>query len=175
MRARSFALALLLLASTAALADGGHVLLQQESGPLALTLFAGSEPVTTGDADFSVLVQDRVTREVTLNASIDLTLVSPGGATQSVHLTQQNASNKLLQAGYASLTEPGPWHGSIEVSDSQRRVVYPIEFEVAAGHPRRGIVITLLILPLLVVAFFLSSQIRRERKTAGLCDRAPRA
>jgi hypothetical protein len=175
MRIRTFALSLFLLVSTAAHADGGHVLLQQDSGSFALTLFAASEPITTGDVDFSVLVQDRMTHEVILNSSIDLTLISPGGISQTVHLTHENASNKLLQAGHVSVPEPGQWHGSLEVNDGQRRVTFPIAFDVTPGHSRRGIVIALLILPILVIAFFLTSQIRRERKTAGLKDQATRA
>ena len=45
--------------ATAAHGDGGPMLLHQDAGAFTITLFAAPQPLHTGEADLSVMVQDR--------------------------------------------------------------------------------------------------------------------
>ncbi len=77
---------MLTMGATAARADGGAMLLHQDAGAFTITLFAAPQPLHTGDADLSVMVQDRSNGEVLLDPVIDLT-VAPATA-------RRNAANR---------------------------------------------------------------------------------
>ena len=78
MRRRAIAAFALLLCAAAAAADGGRVRLRQDAGSFAITVFTAPEPLAAGTADVSVLVQDRQTGAVLLDASVDLARIRSG-------------------------------------------------------------------------------------------------
>ncbi len=94
----------LVCAAVTASADGGRVRMQQASGNFIITLFTMPEPLTTGDADFSVLVQDRATQQVLLDAAVALRLTAPSGEVQLVPLSSGYVGNRMLQAA-----DPESW------------------------------------------------------------------
>ncbi len=91
---------MLIIGATAARADGGAMLLHQDAGAFTITLFAAPQPLRTGAADLSVMVQDRTNGQILLDPVIDLTLAPPaaGAAPQTVRLAKGQASNRLMQA-----------------------------------------------------------------------------
>jgi len=74
------ALAAALLWPAAAYPDGGTLRLRQDTGPFMVSVFTAPQPLRAGPADVSVLVQDRASTEVLLDAEVTLTLRPPDGA-----------------------------------------------------------------------------------------------
>jgi hypothetical protein len=99
---RKFA-GLLLIFSAIAFADGGKVLLRQESGAFSITVFLAS-------SDLSVLVQDRTTLQPVLDADVTIRI----GETQ-IQATHENAQNKLLYAAPLAV-EPGDYNFTVDVN-----------------------------------------------------------
>lgn len=157
---------LIALAGTAH-ADGGRVRLQKTSGEFIITLFTAPEPLTTGEADFSVLVQDRATQQVILDPSIELELLSPSGEVEVSHLTHSRASNKMLQAATARLTGIGTWQATVTVRRGAGQEKCSMAFEVVTSHSRRTIVLIILVFPLLMIALFLVNQVQRIKHTSA--------
>ena len=100
---------LLVIGATEARADGGAMLLHQDAGAFTITVFATPQPLQTGDADLSVMVQDRSSGEILLDPIIDLTvaLQPASSAQQAVRLTKGQASNRLLQASTVHFSSAG--------------------------------------------------------------------
>jgi hypothetical protein len=94
----------LLLFCTLALADGGKVLLRQESGLFAITVFLTA-------SDMSVLVQDRITLQPVLDAEVVIRI----GDTW-VKATHENAQNKLLYAAALPAGETGESNFTVDVN-----------------------------------------------------------
>ena len=145
-------------------ADGGHVRLQQTSGDLVITLFTAPEPLVTGNADFSVMVQDRSTQQLLPDASITLELHSPSGAVEILHLAKGDATNKMLQAVTVSLPVAGDWSAILNVQSGANQALLSTTFHVAENHSRRHIVLTLVILPFLIVLLFCIHQYQRRKQ-----------
>ena len=119
---------LLVLQCGVAHADGGHVRLQQTSGDLVITLFTAPEPLVTGKADFSVMVQDRSTQQLLPDASITLELHSPSGVVESFHFAKGDATNRMLQAVTVHLPVAGDWSAKLNVQSgaNQALLLYPV-------------------------------------------------
>jgi hypothetical protein len=165
---RRIAYVVLLLGLTgAAHADGGRVRMQQTSGEFIVTLFTAPEPLTTGDADLSVLVQDRATQQILLDASTEIQLISPVGEMQTIPLTRGQASNKMLQAATAHLGRTGSWIATVRVRRGAEQTACSTGFDVAPNHSRRALVLTFLLLPLFAIALFTLHQCQRSRLYRG--------
>ncbi len=154
----------LLCAATTASGDGGHVRMQQASGNFIITLFTMPEPLTTGDADFSVMVQDRATQQVLLDAAVDLQLTAPSGEVQFVALGSAHAGNRMLQAATVNLGSKGKWAAMVRVSRGSDQAESTIAFDVETDHSRRALVLAFVLLPLLVIALFIVHQSQRNRR-----------
>ena len=105
---------MLLILAPRVVADGGAILLRQESGPLAITAFASPSPLLAGPVDISVLVQDRESLSALLDADVTLHL-SHGASEVTVKATRAQAQNKLLYAASVNLPDAGEWKYSITV------------------------------------------------------------
>ena len=154
----AFALAALLACAPRALADGGEVVLHQVSGPFAVTVFVTPEPLSTGDEDLSVLVQDAASQQAVLDAAVDLPLSAPEEPSVSLHAGHSAASNRLLQAAGFHFAHPGPWQLAVAVRRGSQQAICAATIHVAASHARRTVVWTLLLLPLILVALFIVHQ-----------------
>lgn len=145
-------------------ADGGHTRLQQTSGELVITLFTAPEPLVTGNADFSVMVQDRSTQQLLPDAHITLELRSPSGGVEIFHLSKGDTINKMLQAASVSLLMAGDWSAVLNVQSGPERALISTSFHVVQNHSRRHIVLTLVILPFVVILLGCIHQFQRKKQ-----------
>jgi hypothetical protein len=124
---------LLALAVPCAMADGGAVLAQSESGPYRVVLFGAPAPLRAGWNDLTVLVQDKATGEPVLDRAVTVAMEPAGGeapkegnwvppccrletdSTARQTATHAAASNKVLYAAPFLLREPGRWNARVEV------------------------------------------------------------
>jgi hypothetical protein len=176
MRVHALALSLLLgalvapaLAPRAACADGGVVRARVDRGALTITLFTSPTPLRVGEADVSVLVQDRASHAALLDATVEVRLESLDGATAeaSVQLSRQAATNKLLQAASLRLATPGRFRLLAVVQRGDERAEVAAEVEVAPPLPALLALWPYLALPPVVVGIFLVHQWLRRRASGS--------
>jgi hypothetical protein len=153
-----FPLLALLLWATAAFGDGGTMLLHQDAGAFTLTLFAAPQPLHTGAADLSVMVQDRGSGEVLLNPTIDITVGS-----QTVRLARGQASNRLLQAATVNFAKPGKWRLTILVRRGNDLAQLSTECTVEPDRSRATLVWFYVLLPVGIILLFSIHQALKHR------------
>jgi hypothetical protein len=149
----------------AAYGDGGAMLLHQEAGPFTVTLFASPQPLQTGDADLSVMVQDRSSGEVLLDPVIDLDLAPEAGTTPAVtvRLARGAATNRLLQAATADFPKPGKWRLALTVSRAGSVAHLSTECTVEPESSRAALVWFYMLLPAGVIVLFVLHQALKLR------------
>jgi len=101
-----------LLSSTLSDDDDQAVRFRAQSGSFALTVFAQAGDLSTGPADFGILVQDGSTQEVVLDATVDLTAQLDAGvqvSSSTAHASHEDSQNKLLQTAELKLPTDGDW------------------------------------------------------------------
>ena len=158
------AVLLLAMMCGVAYADGGHVRLQQTSGELVVTLFTAPDPLVTGTADFSVMVQDSSTQQLLPDADITLELHPPGGDAKVFHLSRSDAANRMFQSANVSLPVAGDWSLMLTVRRGANQATVRTTFPVVENHSRRVIVIAMMILPIVVILFaFIHRHQRRKQ------------
>jgi len=152
--------------ATAAYGDGGALLLHQDAGPFTLTLFAAPQPLATGMADLSILVQDRNTGGTLLDPVVDATAeAADGSATQTVRLARGNSGNRLLQAGRLQFARPGRWRLNVRVRRGQDVVLVSTECTVQPDTSRATIVWFYVLLPAAMILLFLLHQFLKQRQS----------
>jgi len=102
--------------------DDEQVLRSKEtSGPFAVAIFGPPGNLAAGSSRFSVLVQNRESHEVLLDASVDLT-AQPFSETQaeptSARASRADSANKLLQTAELNLPAQGEWTLNIAVRNN---------------------------------------------------------
>ena len=97
--------------------DGDVVRLKGASGPFQVIVFSEPGSLAAGATDFAVLVQERDSGAVVLDADVDLTVHSAVGAPSVVRATHEQSTNKLLEAATVDL----PAAGSSNLRVSVRR------------------------------------------------------
>jgi hypothetical protein len=149
-------LAIVIFASLSAYADGGAVRLRQASGPFVVTLFSGSGPLRVGLIDASVLVQDRNTGNVVLDATVNLVFRPVASASRAllVSATRGQAKNKLLQAATVDVPAPGWWAIQIFVRRGGEASVFATQVLIMPAPPRLTTIWPFLILPPFAVGLF---------------------
>jgi len=95
----------------------------QQTGPFAVAVFSSPGDLSAGPADFAILVQDRNTHEVLLDAIIELTARTEDtpGTSSTVRATHQYSQNKLLQSAELNLPTVGNWSLDISVRQGSLR------------------------------------------------------
>jgi hypothetical protein len=109
-------LSLILLPTPAARADGGSVLLHQQSGEFIITVFSAP-------SDISVMIQDRASLQPILDAAVSIHFTRAAAPESLVRLTRQQAQNKLLYAAPVALPEPGTWSFTVDVKRGSSHAV----------------------------------------------------
>jgi hypothetical protein len=94
-----------------ALADGGRVQWRKQAGDLVVTLFAAP-------ADISVLLQNCEDLEPVLDADVSITFSSG----LQLHLTHEQAMNRLLYATSGALPEAGKWPVTVSIVQNGRHL-----------------------------------------------------
>ena len=126
-------------------------------GAFLVTVFVAPEPARAGPIDTSVLVQDRQTGVVILDAKVDLAVRRVGGGDPEVltRATREQSTNKVLQSGRIDLPTAGSWALRVFVSRGARRIgVRDDRFPVSPAAPRLAAFWPLLLLPPFAVALF---------------------
>jgi hypothetical protein len=149
----------LAIGAIAARADGGAMLLHQDAGAFTVTLFAASQPLHTGDADLSVMVQNRNSGEILLDPVIDLTV----GAQETVRLAKGQAANRLLQATTVHFSTPGKWRLNLSVRRGNDTAHLVTECTVEPDHSRAGLVWFYVLLPVGIILLFVMHQVLKLR------------
>lgn len=149
--------AALLFAAAALLhADGGSVLLREQSGALLITVFGSPQ---LGPTDLSVLVQNASDGAPVLDAQV---AVSLGADTQPA--THAQAVDKLLYAATLEAARPGPCPLAVRVSRrgqsafvSSTVAVLPRPAQWVAYWPYFALV------PVAVLLFALNQYLKKQR------------
>jgi hypothetical protein len=156
---------MLTMGATAARADGGAMLLHQDTGAFTITLFAAPQPLHTGAADLSVMVQDRSSGEILLDPVIDLT-VAPATASatqQTVRLAKGQASNRLLQASTVHFSSAGKWRIGLAVRRGNDTAQLSAECTVEPDRSRATLVWFYVLLPVAIILLFVLHQALKLR------------
>jgi hypothetical protein len=161
-------LTIVILAPLIAHSDGGTVQLRETSGPFVVTVFTAPETLRAGPIDTSVLVQERETGMVILDAAVNLALQSAAGTGSRLQAraTHVRARNKLLQAVTIDIPAAGWWTMQVSVSRNGAQAVVGTKLLVAPARPRLTAVWPFLILPPVAIALFaLHQALRRDSQT----------
>jgi hypothetical protein len=156
---------MLAIGATPARADGGAMLLHQDAGAFTITLFAAPQPLHTGAADLSVMVQDRSSGEVLLDPVIDLTVVPQAASAtqQTVRLAKGQASNRLLQESTVYFSTAGRWRLTLAVRRGNDTAQLDTECTVEPDHSRATLVWIYVLLPVAIILLFIIHQALKLR------------
>jgi hypothetical protein len=156
---------MLAMGATAARADGGAMLLHQDAGAFTITLFAAPQPLHAGEADLSVMVQDRSSGEVLLDPVIDLTVATAAASAtqQTVRLMKGQASNRLLQASTVHFSRAGKWRLTLAVRRGNDTAQVDTECTVEPDHSRARLVWFYVLLPVGIILVFVIHQVLKLR------------
>ena len=156
---------ILTIGATAARGDGGAMLLHQDAGAFTITLFAAPQPLRTGDADLSVMVQDRTSGEVLLDPAIELTVApeSASAAPQTVRLAKGQAINRLMQACTVQFSTVGKWRLTLVVRRGNDSAQLSTECTVEPDRSRATLVWFYILLPVGIILLFVIHQVLKLR------------
>lgn len=153
--------ALFLAATALAFADGGAVLLRQQSGPFLITVFGAPQ---AGANDFSVLVQNASDHSPVLDADVDIFV-----ARNMIRATHQQATNKLLYAATIHIHRAGRYSMLVHASRNGQFgsisgdiLVAPAPAPWVAYWPYFALV------PAAILLFVLNQRLKTKRRTRHL-------
>jgi hypothetical protein len=154
-------LMIVMLAPLAVRADGGAVQLREASGLFVVTVFTTPDPLRAGQVDASVLVQDRETGRVILDATVNLAFQSVGGTTRATHA---QAKNKLFQSATVDVPAPGWWTVQVFVCRGRDEAVLATKVFVMPAAPPLAAFWPFLIFPPFAIALFALHQVLRPSR-----------
>jgi hypothetical protein len=137
-------------------ADGGMICLREGSGAFLVTVFVAPQPARAGPIDTSVLVQDRQTGVMILDAKVDVAVRRASGRDPEVltHATHEQSTNRVLQSGRIDFPTAGSWALRVFVSRGAEESVFTTVLSVSPAAPRLASFWLLLLLPTVAVAVF---------------------
>jgi hypothetical protein len=156
-----------MLAAVVAHADGGAVQLHAPSGPFLVTVFTEPASLRVGPIDTSVLVQERETGRIILDATVNLAFQPTVGASARLlrRAERGRAKNKLLSAAVFDLPTPGWWYVQVFVSRGREEAVVATNLLVMSAPPRVAVIWPLVILPPFAIGLFVLHQtLQRTRQ-----------
>jgi hypothetical protein len=152
-----------MLAPVIARGDGGVVRLREPSGTFLVTVFTAADPLRAGPIDASVLVQDRQTGAVILDATVKLEIQPVSGSSPDflTFAKSEQATNKLLKAARIDLPA-GSWILRVSVSQGHQAAAFATDLKVVAAKPRASGIWPLLIIPPFAIGLFALHQMLRH-------------
>jgi cytochrome c oxidase assembly factor CtaG len=114
--------------------DGDVVRLAGASGSFRVSVFGDPGPLPAGPADLAVLVQDRNSGSVILDADVDLAVQSGSAAPMIVHATRAQSSNKLLEAATVDVPSAGPWNLRVSIREGSSQGALVAESRFSWGY-----------------------------------------
>lgn len=148
-------------------ADGGSIMLSQNTQGYQITVFAAPTPFRAGPVDLSILVQDAKTGEVIPQVQVGVSLSRSGTAPLKYTASHEAATNKLLQAVQFTLPQPGHWDLSVTIDDSSKSVSVGGDIDAAEPLPPWRQLWPWLSWPALVIALFSMHQYLVRRRSSG--------
>ena len=108
---------LLFIAAQSALADGGRLRWRQPAGSFVVTLFTSPDPLTSGQADFSVAVERPGSEGIVQDADVTIILTPAEGTAHPLvfHASHAAATSRFLEAANFSLPHAGVWRVKVVV------------------------------------------------------------
>jgi hypothetical protein len=158
--------AIVFLAAGPAGADGGRVRLTQNAGPFTVTVFTAPEPLTSGPADISVLVQDQGDGRVLLDATVVLELRAPGDSAPR-RIPARVGTNRLLKVCLVRLEPEGAWDVAVVVRRAESEARVSLRLPVAPAPSHLDAVWPLLVIPPLAAVWLFGSGGRRAIRRAS--------
>jgi hypothetical protein len=156
----------LALCAAGALADGGRVRLRQDAGSFAITVFTQPEPLTSGPADLSVLVQDRATGRPLLDAEVEIRLKGPGAESTRTDIAT-SGTNRILKVIATDLPAPGNWRYEVVVRRGGETATVTGMLPVGARASRISAIWPYLATPPLVIVLFAWREAHSRRRRSG--------
>ena len=114
--------------------DDQELRFQGTSGLLAVAVFAPSGDPAPGLSPFNVLVQDRSTGDVLLDAAVELNAHAAADVptpASTVHASYENSENKLLQSAEVNMAVPGDWMLNVVVRRKDGAAQFSLPIHVA--------------------------------------------
>jgi len=163
----------LLTLCTPAHADGGLVVLHQETGPFIVTVFTAPNPLRAGPVDISVLVQNPANDQPVLDGDVLVRLRSEGGMTLKAQATREMAQNKLLYSALMTLPEAGRWEMAVTIKQGDQAASILGQVSAAAPRPFLLSYWRSLSLPPIFVGLFVLNQWLKRRIAPRITSRRP--
>ncbi len=160
---RAALLAAGLLVAAVAPADGGRQRLRRDAGPFTITVFTLPEPLTVGPADVSVLVQERESGRVVLDAAVAVRVRPPGGPAWR-GIEAGVAGNRLFRAATVDLAVPGDWDLEIAVRRNGETAAVSATLPVGPPASRAARIWPYVAAPPLAIALFAAGQALQRRR-----------
>jgi hypothetical protein len=181
------------LLSSDVYADVGVIRLHAAQGSFVVTIFTGADPVQASPADVSIVVQNRNSNDILLDASVDLIFKPPGTsvfkptealcgpsafgafdrATPS-HITSftipashRLAANKLFYVALVKFDASGNWQMEALVKYGTETATFTCNIPVGSKQHQFATLAPYLALPPLIVALFVTNQLVRGPKSNG--------
>ena len=157
---------LLLVCACPAYADGAHIALRAVAGPYSVTLFTAPEPLVSGPADLSLLVEDAATGAMLSEATADGVLHCAGAEPARMTLSHEAAANKLLLAAGPTMMRPGSCTLVLRIGQpGSPTVSVTAVLQVGEDHRRRTTLLFALVLPAgVIVLFLVNQQVKLRRR-----------
>jgi cytochrome c oxidase assembly factor CtaG len=110
------------------------------SGPFLVAVFGQPGDLSAGRTNFGILVQDRDTQNVQLDATVELTAIADSdtpGSSVNARAVQAERENKLLQTAELNLPTEGNWrmHVSVKRNSQTADFVLPIHVVTEQAAP----------------------------------------
>src|SRR5262245_39898525 len=149
-------------------ADGGTVQLHAASGPFIVTIFTQPDSLRVGPVDISILVQERETGEVLLDATVDFACwrVADVNAKLVRRAERSRPANKLLQSAAVALPAPGWWSIQVFVSHGGRAATVATNLLVLPEFRRLEAIWPFLLIPPLAIGLFILHQSLRHPRVS---------
>lgn len=143
--------------------DGDVVRLHGVSGPFDVSVFGEPGSLPAGPADMAVLVQDRISGSVILDADVDLAVQPASGNPTVVRATRQQSTNKLLEAATVDLPASGPWSLRVSVQRGSGQGALATTLDVIAPAADSGFNWGYLVALAIGVGLFILHRILRSK------------
>ncbi len=170
-----------LFTASRALADGGVVVLREETGDMIITVFANPTPLRVGAVDLGVLAQDRATRQPLPDPDVRISLTSEenvvppaewaticnslNGLGTVATATRNHSTNRLLNSAWLGVPAPGKWNLEVRVRvDGQSERVSQTLEVLPAAAPLSAWWPLIALVPIGIAGFALRGFFLRQRR-----------
>ena len=148
--------------------DGGSLIVRKQTGGLVVSVFSADSPVRIGTTDFSVMVQKASDQSTVMDANVMLrfnTTNQAGDVNEVVApATHARATNKMLYAANVTLSWPGMWHMTAEVTSGGETAGVTADMNVLPhGQAVQTYWPYFAVVPFVILLFLFNRWLRRRR------------